>query len=1203
MEHLKQVLAQDDTVLFIGSGISQWSGLPSWSRLIEELADYIERSGDKAELIRQEARRGDLLQAASYGFDKLTKQQIGDFIRSACRYGVARPHEIHRKIVSLGPRCFITTNYDNLIEESLRLWRPDRFFRPPVTNRHLTETAEIVHARAVDFVFKPHGDAADSDSIVLTREQYRQLLPGGERQAALESVKMLLVSRPVVYIGFGLRDPDFIYVRDLLSNTYKGGTRDHFAIMADVQDAEVDYWRRNYGIHLVNYQTTEGPNGSSDHRALLRRLDELLVSPAPHTKPDISINHALFPPELVLALARHAGRLTRFTKSEPEFPIRVHLEERRICSAPFNYQPFKFDNYPVERFLDEGPERALLIGLPGTGKSYSLKRAVACLGEKLNEACLAENFDEKSVFIPIYADLKLYRGNILDLVEGTLPKGLSLTALKERFKLKIYIDSFNEMPREHWESAAYETDFGRFIESFENATIIIGSRTNDGLSKFNFPSYCLDEIDEDFVKTELQNRQLRVDGRFEREIRELLKKPFYFQLYLNGSVTLPAEPHPKDVFQSFFKALTAAFEMRFGISFDLERVLSVAAYNAMNCGEETQPLTNVLQVLRNQLQGASIENIDPSEVANWLISKSVLIPYMGSRVAFFHQSVTEFLAASELARRYQSSPQILHEKLSLTRWDQALFLTLSLLPQEVGAMFLKSIVETDFVLALNASKYLETERDKIVAKLLSEIPDRIKDLDPLETEIEIALRYGVPLSEVHEPQLRAIMACKNIIGGVAAKLLVEVKGASIKAELLQSLFDCRDDYNYCCNGVAPAISPFIKTDDLRTLVAFADSLHEEVTLESDEDIAHGFICGVADLLEMIELDPIRTAFLPNREISPVPEVKARILCNLLWDRHSTEALELAAELLMRGVNKAATAIYFIVNFAKPEDNLSLATFNVSHVDRLVSMIQNEDKEVWALNALELICAARPDLAEIVKSRALSLNGLVRVALMYGADSNDKAPIFNALSELAEMNYEQRQAEPIYLLRQIDFDWTGCEVLLIRLLRLRDVDLAITLIDNDSIDALGKLDIGPIEWWLEWLMNEKGHEKAWWLYNRISRLFADHLKPDVHETFVAEFNKPRSKFRGILASSILLAFKELTTDKFSDDTISFLIASLRNEKAIDDIRGHLLGNTATESFVTERLLPLLSGADETLAKNLHRVLQQAGSRHGRRYIPA
>ena len=1201
MEQVRQVLAQDDTVLFIGSGISLWSGLPSWPKLIEELAAFIERAGGNADLIRDEARRGDLLQAASYGFDKLTKHQIGDFIRSACRYGVAKPHDIHWKIVFLGPRCFVTTNYDNLIEESLRLWRPDCFFRPPVTNRHLTELAEIVHARAVDFVFKPHGDAADSDSIVLTHEQYRQLLPGGERQAALESVKILLVSRPAVYLGFGLRDPDFIYVRDLLANTYKGGTRDHFAIMADTADGEIDYWKRNYGIHIVSYQTTEGPNGSRDHSALLKLLDELLASAPPAFKPTIAAEELPSPPELVLALARHAGRLTRFIKNEPEFPIRVHLEKRRTPVSQYFYRPDKFDHCPVEKFLIEGPGRALLIGLPGAGKTYSLKRAAAHLGEKLNEACLAENFDERNVVIPILADLKLYRGNLRDLLERTLPSGLSLALLSKRFKLRIFIDSFNEMPQEQLESGIYEADFGRFIESLKNTTLIICSRTSDGLSKLNFPSYCLDQIDEKFVKAELQRRQFQINGRFEREVRWLLHKPFYFQLYISGRVTLSPEPHPQDIFQSFFQALTTSCESHFGISFDLERALSIVAYDAMNCGEETQPLTHILQVLRNQLQGAGVGNIDPSDVANWLVSKSVFIPYIGGRIAFFHQSVTEFLAAAELARRYQTSPQILQEKLSLTRWDQAIYLALSLLPQETGAMFLKSVIETDFVLALNASKYLEVGRDEVIAKLLSEIPDRIKGYNPFESKIEQAFRYGVPVSDVHESQLRKIMACGDMIGAAAAALLAKLKGASAKAELLQSLFDCRDDYNYCCNGIAPAISPFIEKEDLKTLVVMADSIEEEVIPESDEDIAHGFTSGIETLLSSIDLAAIRDAFLPSEEFTQVPEVRARILCNVLCSRHSTAALELTGELLLRGVNEAATTIYFIANFAEPEDNLSWSSFSKDHVDRLLSILQNLDEDTWALNALQCLCAARPDLAEVVRSRASNEHGLLKAALLYSGTPNDSTPIFDALSELADMNDEQRRKEPIFLLKQVKLDWAGHEALMVRLLKLRDVKLALAIMDVDGINTLGELEIGPIEWWLDWLMDEKDPDLWWWLRDRISKLFEMHLTSVARDTFVAEFNRPGSKYRRVLANSILLVRDDLNTDSFSEEAISFLLSSLREKGTADAIRGHLLENTATESFVTERLLPLLSIAEEPLATNLRRVLRHAGSRHGRRYV--
>lgn len=49
LKKIKKVLLEEDTVLFIGSGISMWSGLPSWYGLIEELAKYVEDVGYDAE--------------------------------------------------------------------------------------------------------------------------------------------------------------------------------------------------------------------------------------------------------------------------------------------------------------------------------------------------------------------------------------------------------------------------------------------------------------------------------------------------------------------------------------------------------------------------------------------------------------------------------------------------------------------------------------------------------------------------------------------------------------------------------------------------------------------------------------------------------------------------------------------------------------------------------------------------------------------------------------------------------------------------------------------------------------------------------------------------------------------------------------------------------------------------------------------------
>ncbi|AKU95772.1 USG protein [Labilithrix luteola] len=501
------MLAQDDAVIFVGAGISMWSGLPSWPDLIGELAEFLESEGLPADSVRREKSRGDLLQAASLGFDLLTKPQTGQFLRRSCRYGIARPHEIHRKIIGLGPRCFITTNYDNLLEIALQTWLPDRPVRGPITNRQLMEIADIVQARSLDFVFKPHGDIQDVESVILTREQYRALLPGGDRHAALESLKMLMATRPVVYLGFSLRDPNFYFIRDLLANTFKGGTRDHYAVMPDTATDEERFWRRNYGIHLVSYPTECGQHG-----ALLKVLDEL--APSSSVCASVALDATLSPEEL-LRLARYADGLTRAPRVEREFPLRVHAH-RVAWSRGKTSVDFCHEGQLSETFLVDGPPRAALVGPPGAGKTYALRRAVASLAEQLHDACLAEPLASSSVIVPVYVDLKFYRGDLEQQIEEALPPRLSLDRLSRTCRLKFFVDSFNELPREYLDSGVCVSNIANVLDRYPSATVVLGSRSAYGFDRLDFPTYDLDRIDAEFVSATLNRLGLSLEGDFGR---------------------------------------------------------------------------------------------------------------------------------------------------------------------------------------------------------------------------------------------------------------------------------------------------------------------------------------------------------------------------------------------------------------------------------------------------------------------------------------------------------------------------------------------------------------------------------------------------------------------------------------------------------------------------------------------------------------
>lgn len=1190
MMNLKNVLAQSDTIIFVGSGISLWSGLPTWWGMIEELAAFLERGGRSGELVRAEAKKGDLLQAASYGFDKLTKQQVGEFIKESCRYGKAKPHAIHQKIVSLGPRCFITTNYDNLVEESLRLWQPDRFYSPPITNRHLTATAEIISARATDFIFKPHGDAGDSESIILTREQYRRLSPQGESQAALESVKILLASRPVLYLGFGLRDPDFMYVRDLLANIYKGGVRDHYAIMADVHEQEVDYWRDNYGIHLVSYDTLELPDKSRDHSPLINLLDSLL------DVPEAQIGSTFDPvsSDVLLALARHAAVLSRYLIRDPEFPIRVKLDGGRKKSSVSGAYHFGYSS--VEKLLESGPLRLVLTGLPGAGKSYSLRRAAARLADRLNEICMSTSFRQESVVVPIVIDLKFYRGDLKALISQVLPESLPFDELIASYKVKIFIDSFNEMPREYLENGSYEADFLSFAAMIGQTSLVIGSRTNDGLSRLEFPTFRLDYIERQSVLKQLKTLAINFEGRFSEEMLRLIQRPFYFQYILSRKIELPHDAHPRDFYRCLFENVSSAFYERFQFYLDVEKVLSSAAYAALDKGAEAFLISVLLSVFNEALPPNN--DTKSLDVINWLVSESILIPYSKGRIGFVHQSVTEYLAATELARRYVMDPIDLKNKLSLRRWDQALFLTLSFLPDKQAKDFIADVVAADMALAINASKYIESGREDVVTTLLESLCSLRNEGVEFSRRIEISLD-SFEVTEVHENLVRKLINFGGVLGGTAVGLLVSIHQGRVKREVMEMLYDKKDDFNFCFNSVG-SIIPYVTKDDAVAMAHFSDLLQKEFESKPDfdEDDFVGFSMALGMLLAQLDIEDLTRHYPIETEGFGVHKFRAKLLCYVLRENVSTESLAFAADLLLKGVDDAVSAICNIAVFSDSSHEVCWDCISYNHVSRLLDFIE----EHWVGNTLKIICAARPDVAEYVLKKAQATDGLMKAMLLHCACPNETAPVFSELKRILALDDDGQKIIPFKVLAVIDIDWSGQESLFVDLLKSKNLDLISPILGSSipvQLDNLGVLDFGDLIWCLEWMRDVSGDPENSWFLSRLGYVLANYVDDKTKSFILSEFNFGTG-FRGVIFDFIIKRM-DVTTDDIESEAISFLLADLSRDERDSKMDCSFLGAAATEAFIVERLFPLLLTAQEPLKNNILRVLDYAGARHGRRYL--
>jgi hypothetical protein len=76
-QELARILDLRDTVLFVGSGLSIWSGLPSWTRLIEQWIIFVEgRTGAPQAAARRSFNNRDYLTAADYLLRHIKRDEL-----------------------------------------------------------------------------------------------------------------------------------------------------------------------------------------------------------------------------------------------------------------------------------------------------------------------------------------------------------------------------------------------------------------------------------------------------------------------------------------------------------------------------------------------------------------------------------------------------------------------------------------------------------------------------------------------------------------------------------------------------------------------------------------------------------------------------------------------------------------------------------------------------------------------------------------------------------------------------------------------------------------------------------------------------------------------------------------------------------------------------------------------------------------------
>ena len=216
-----EALIDDTAAIFAGAGLSASSGYVNWCELLCGVADEIGLDVNK---------EADLVAVAQYyrnekgSRSRINQEIINQFTKDA------EITENHKILSRLPIKHYWTTNYDTLIEDSLR--ENNKKTDVKITSENL---AINVPKRNV-IVYKMHGDISQPENAVITKDDYESY--NTNRQLFTTTLQGDLISKTFLFIGISFNDPNLDYILSRIRVLLGENTREHYAFFKKIKESD-----------------------------------------------------------------------------------------------------------------------------------------------------------------------------------------------------------------------------------------------------------------------------------------------------------------------------------------------------------------------------------------------------------------------------------------------------------------------------------------------------------------------------------------------------------------------------------------------------------------------------------------------------------------------------------------------------------------------------------------------------------------------------------------------------------------------------------------------------------------------------------------------------------------------------------------------------------------------------------------------------
>ena len=276
---LLDLINSGDSWVFVGSGLSVEAGLPSWQRLV---ALTLDRLGSKErDAVNADPRFRDGLERQAFPrcfqrMQALAEQSVViDIVRQIMLDMPEEPAHLTKLLADWPAAGYLTTNYDQLIETALETNGGPGWI--PIGNQ--PSEVRKVSGDVSNIVWHIHGSVhldASSSKLILSTSDYDELYLGSS--VLKEQLISFLTQRRLVFIGFGLRDPEIMRLLRL-AGRYTIPERPVYAFLGtprlEEDQGELEELRDRYNIEVQSYRIVDGTH--RELRDLLGVYNSMIV--------------------------------------------------------------------------------------------------------------------------------------------------------------------------------------------------------------------------------------------------------------------------------------------------------------------------------------------------------------------------------------------------------------------------------------------------------------------------------------------------------------------------------------------------------------------------------------------------------------------------------------------------------------------------------------------------------------------------------------------------------------------------------------------------------------------------------------------------------------------------------------------------------------------------------------------------------------